>query len=351
MSHGTDNPNTPPRRRPAPRLLIVEDDPDQRELICDAMRMYFDDPQGDRIVAVATGREALQQPVHNFDVALLDFRLPDMTGLDVLEHLLRARDLPVVFVTSENSSSTAAEAIRRGAQDYVVKLGDYLFALPVVVEKNIRQFMIKQENTRLQDQLKASLEEIRVKNIQLEESLRQLQAMAATDHLTGLSNRRAFAEALDRCFAEGQRYDFDLSCAMGDIDNYKALNDTLGHQVGDRILVAAADVIRSNLRSSDTAARYGGDEFVLLLPHTSVDMALNVAQRIRGQLRAATVEHTRSRSGVTMSFGIASLKSDQPASANALVSMADRSLYAAKDRGKDRVITFAEIAAAVEPAP
>jgi len=344
MSEKAKNPDGGRKRKTAPRLLVVEDDPDQRELIREAMQMYFEDPDGTRIVTVDCGRKALGQPLHQFDVVLLDFRLPDMTGLDVLEGIFKVRDIPIIFVTSENSAAIAAEAIRRGAQDYVVKLGNYLFALPVVVEKNIRQFRLKQDNTRLQDELKASLEEIRVKNLQLEESLRQLKTMASTDHLTGLSNRRAFAEVLDRSFNEAVRYDFDLTCAMGDLDDYKALNDTLGHQVGDQILVSTAEVVRSNLRASDTAARYGGDEFVLLLPHTSMDMAMNVADRIRSQLVAATRRHCQTGTGVTVCFGIASLKSDRPDSANALVSMADRALYAAKDRGKNRVATFSEIA-------
>ena len=324
-------------------MLVVEDDIDQRELICEVMRMYFDDPQGKRVVGVDSGKQALAQPLHNFDVVLLDYGLPDMNGLEVLDQIFKVRDMPVIFVTGENSAETAAEAIRRGAQDYVVKLGDYLFALPVVVEKNIIQYMLKQENLRLQDELKVSLEEIQVKNLQLEESLPKLKAMAATDHLTGLSNRRAFAEILDRSYNEAVRYDFDLACAMGDLDDYKVLNDTLGHQVGDKVLVATADVIRSNLRGSDTAARYGGDEFVLMLPHTSMGMAINVAERIRRQLTVATRIHTRTGLGVTKSFGIASLKANRPASANALVSMADRALYMAKDRGKNCVVTFSQI--------
>ena len=330
-------------RKQALRILVVEDDFDQRELICEALRMYLQDPQGTRVVGADCCRQALSLPLHEFDVCLLDFNLPDMTGLDILDRILQQRDMPVIFVTSENSAATAAEAIRRGAQDYVVKLGDYLFALPVVVEKNMRQYRLKGENVRLQNELKASLEEIRVKNLQLEDSLRKLQAMAATDHLTGLSNRRAFADVLDRSFSEAVRYDFDLTCGMADLDDYKVLNDTLGHQVGDQILVATADVIRSNLRGSDTAARYGGDEFVLLLPHTSVGMAMNVGDRIRRQLVSSTRKHTKTGAGVTCSFGIASLKRDRPASANALVSMADRSLYAAKDRGKNTIVTFSEV--------
>ena len=152
VENGPDAP-----RKQALRILVVEDDADQRDLICEALRMYFQDSQGTRVVAADCGRQALSLPLHEFDVCLLDFNLPDMTGLDILDRILQQRDMPVIFVTSENSAATAAEAIRRGAQDYVVKLGDYLFALPVVVEKNMRQYRLKGENVRLQNELKASL--------------------------------------------------------------------------------------------------------------------------------------------------------------------------------------------------
>jgi two-component system cell cycle response regulator len=264
----------------APRTLVVEDDPDQRQLICDTLTMYFSGRDGTEVVGVSTGAECMAQDLDRFDAILLDYQLPDTSGLKLLGKILEARDVPIIFVTGNNSSTTAAEAIRAGAQDYVIKLGDYLFALPVVVEKNIRLHQLKRENAELQTRLKASLEEIQVKKAQLEESLLKLRRMAATDHLTGLANRRAFAEVLVRCHSEATRYEFDLSCAMLDLDHFKALNDTLGHMVGDNILQATAKVVRANLRGSDTAARYGGDEFVLLLPHTSVEMALNVAERI-----------------------------------------------------------------------
>ncbi|KPK85595.1 MAG: hypothetical protein AMJ81_03295 [Phycisphaerae bacterium SM23_33] len=331
-----------------PRTLVVEDDPDQRQLICDALEVYFNDRNGAKVVGVSTGAQCLAQNLHEFDAILLDHQLPDVSGVHLLGQILEVRDIPIIFVTGNNSSATAAEAIRAGAQDYVIRLGDYLFALPVVVEKNIRLHRLKQENAQLQEKLKASLEEIQVKKAQLEESLLKLRRMAATDHLTGLANRRAFAEVLARCHNEATRYDFDLSCAMLDLDHYKALNDTLGHLIGDRILQAAAKVIRANLRGSDTAARYGGDEFVLLLPHTSVEMALNVAERIRQELALSTPAITRT-AGVTLSIGISSLKSDHPASADALVSMADRALYVAKDRGKNCIVTFGEIGALSRP--
>ena len=111
---------------------------------------------------------------------------------------------------------------------------------------------------------------------------------AATDPLTGLYNRRHFSRVLDQLYAEAQRYNKDLSCVMIDMDGFKQLNDTFGHQVGDQLLVLAGKVISANMRRMDVAARYGGDEFVLLLPHANADEAAGVAQRIRAEFKQAS---------------------------------------------------------------
>ncbi len=333
-----------------PRILVVEDDDDQRELICDALRLHYGDEMGDRLTGVATGRECLALDLARFDVVLQDYNLPDIAGLDLLGSILNRAALPVILVTGENDSATAAEAIRRGAQDYTVKLGDYLFALPVLIDKGIRQHHMKQENQRLQRELQAMLSELRIKNIQLQESLQKLETMATTDHLTGLANRRRFGELLHRYYGEAVRYSFDLTCCMCDLDEYKQINDSLGHMVGDELLVLAADVIRSSLRSSDVAARYGGDEFVLLLPHTSVERGFAVGERIRQGLAEQAAAHGAVGRAVTISMGIASLDADRPAGADALVSLADRALYVAKDRGRDRIVAASRMQNAPAPA-
>jgi len=334
---------SPPDAMPL-RVLAIEDDPDQRELIHETLRGHFQGGHGVQVLAVDSGSQCMAQDLRNFDIVLLDLNLPDVAGIELLDWMCAASDLPVIVVTGEKVSATAAEAIRHGAADYIVKAGDYLLTLPLVLEKNVRLHRIKQENVRLQAELEASLEEIRVKNLQLQESLVKLEDMARTDHLTGLANRRAFSETLQRCYGEAVRYEYDLACAMCDIDNYKQLNDTLGHQSGDRILIATAEVIRSNLRTSDSAARYGGDEFVLLLPHTSMQMAINVCSRIRRQLSVGTQHYTPNGGGVCISMGVTSLRTDRAVSADAMVAMADRALYVAKDRGKDRIVTYGEIA-------
>ncbi len=333
------------------RVLIVEDDIDQRELIYEAMRIHFADRRDTEIVCVGTGAECLAQQLCDFDIILLDYNLPDTSGIDLLEQITGMYDVPVVFVTGNNDIASAAEAIRRGAQDYVVKLGDYLFALPIVVEKNIRLHALKRENAHLQAELTTTLEEMQAKNVELEQSMHKLRTMAATDHLTGLSNRRVFAETLQRCYNEAVRYKLDLTCLMCDLDHFKIMNDTLGHQIGDKVLMATAEVIRSNLRSSDYAARYGGDEFVILLPHTSMNKAMSVSDRICRQIVPATGRHARTGTGITLSIGISSLTVDQPTSADAMVAMADRALYVAKDRGKNCIVVFSEIGAVSQSVP
>ena len=212
------------------------------------------------------------------DLALSGMHLPDGTGLDAFALLTARRsDLPFVVVTGEARADLAIEAIARGACDYVLKAGDYLFAIPVVVEKNLMIWKIKQDNLRLQEQLSQTLEEVRFKNQQLEEAVRMLEAMAGTDPLTGLANRRSFNQAMDRAFASASRYNHDLACIMLDLDNFKQYNDTFGHQRGDDVLRTVARVLEANCRRSDVAGRFGGDEFIVLLPETDLATAEHVS--------------------------------------------------------------------------
>ena len=245
------------------RLLVVEDDPDQRELLTQTLRDHFGQQT---VVDVGGIVAAMKQPLESFDLILSDFNLPDGTGMELLEHVRRNCVTPLVLVTSENVGQIAAESIRKGATDYVVKVGDYLFALPLVVEKCLAVAKMRLENESLRAELEKTLLALREKNIALEHSLRKTEEAAATDPLTGLYNRRHFNKVLAQLFSEARRYDNDMSIVMIDLDGYKQLNDTCGHQVGDRMLLVAARAITSNMRGMDVASRYGGDEFVILAP-------------------------------------------------------------------------------------
>ena len=179
--------------------------------------------------------------------------------------------------------------------------------------------------------------ELQLKNGQLEESLERVERVAATDPLTGLYNRRHFGRVLDQMFTEANRYQTDLSAVMIDLDGYKVLNDTMGHAVGDALLVTAGKVIASNLRRSDVPARYGGDEFVLLLPHSPSIEAAHVVRRIRDEFFTASAVVLDRPHGVRMSIGVAALRASDVSTADELVATADKALYRAKQAGRDRI--------------
>jgi diguanylate cyclase (GGDEF)-like protein len=260
--------------------------------------------------------------------------------------LRRKPGLPVVIVTGEGSLEIAMQAIRHGAYDYVVKVGHYLDTIPLIVQKNLAIWRTKRENERLRERLENTLAEVRVKNEQLQQAVQRLEAIATTDPLTGLANRRALEQALERCFAEAARYGGDLACLMIDLDNFKHLNDAFGHQTGDEVLRRTARLLEACCRRSDVAARYGGDEFVVLLPKTDQDTARQVAQRIAREYDAAVRTLLGGRAPaarrIGVSMGLACLRHARAATADQLVCQADQALYRAKETGKMRICVYGD---------
>ncbi len=324
-----------------PRLLLIEDDPDTASLIAEALTDHF----GEGCVQChATVAEARTAEIERIDLVICDMNLPDGSGLDVLDDMLaRQSDLPVVFVTAEGILDNAVAAIRRGAYDYIVKTGDYLFSIPLIVEKNLAIWKTKHENQQLQEQLAKTLDQVRVKNTQLEEAVEQLQTMAATDPLTGLANRRAFADALSRALAEASRSGHELACIMIDVDGFKKFNDTYGHQQGDALLQGVAHLLLRCCRRSDVAGRFGGDEFIILLPQSDAAKAGQVAQRILAgfvdELRAISDDPTI-EGATTLSMGLATLSPREGMTPEQLIANADEALYVAKQAGKNRLVVY-----------
>jgi len=175
-------------------------------------------------------------------------------------------------------------------------------------------------------------------NAELEQRVTQrteeLRDLASRDPLTGLYNRRYFGDVLERSFSEAVRYHHELSCLMIDLDSFKHINDAFGHHVGDDVLVLTAETINGELRSSDVAARFGGDEFVILLPQTDAERARVLAERLAERF-AHDAGDRIPQVGPTMSIGIASLPSAAIKHAEGLIRAADDALYSAKTAGKN----------------
>lgn len=316
------------------KLLIIDDDIDQRELT----REVLEDRFGKGCVDEAgTGVDALSMELGSYHLILSDYNLPDTNGMELLDQIRSRCKTPVIMVTGENVSAFAAEAIRRGATDYVVKVGDYFSTIPLVVEKNLTTVKLVRENEQLHAELRRSLDEVSHKNDQLNEALRQVQEMAATDALTGLYNRRHFSRAIEQLFSESRRYGSDLTAVMIDLDGYKQLNDALGHQVGDQILQIVGEILRDNPRKSDVAARYGGDEFVLLLPRVDSAEATRLVTRVRDEFRKRTATLLKRDRGLTMSIGLASILGSPIMTADELIAAADAALFQSKQNGRDRI--------------
>lgn len=327
--------------RKTPRILLVEDNPETAIDIQEALQEHFG---AGCIKHCATIARASHMDVNSFDMVLCEMNLNDGTGLDLLDQFIQRRaDLPVILLTVAGVLDTALHAIKQGAYDYVLKTGDFLFTIPIVVEKNLALWRTKQENLCLQEELAKTVEEVGIKNDQLEEAITQLESMASTDPLTGLANRRAFNDSMERRFAEASRYDHDLACIMIDLDGFKSLNDSLGHQAGDELLKRTARILEANCRRSDIAGRFGGDEFVILLPETGLKTARIVATRIKQEFEAMVeiiLEEKPGHVSVSMSMGVTCLRHSRPTTPSQLLGHADKALYTAKEQGKKRVVVY-----------
>lgn len=167
--------------------------------------------------------------------------------------------------------------------------------------------------------------------------------MSTIDGLTRLCNRRSFLERGEIELSRARRSgDTPMACVMLDLDHFKKINDTYGHHAGDQVLVAAAAILAESRRPYDEVARFGGEEFVLLLPNTSADAARHVAERIRGLLAGTPVESDGHRIPMTASFGVAALPAREITCLNDLLKAADRALYVAKETGRNRVCVDGE---------
>jgi diguanylate cyclase (GGDEF)-like protein len=311
---------------PAPqlrRVLVVEDDEACRIMLRTAL-----DVGGFEVVEARSGDEALATfaSADGIGAVLLDLSLPDMTGFAVLRALkadVRTRSLPVLIVTGRTDTAGCVEGLAMGAHDFVRK--------PVDLQELLARVTAAVAlHARLSD---------------LEQEAASLEQLALTDPLTGLDNRRAGEQHLARMTARSHRLGLAVGLLMVDVDCFKSLNDRHGHLVGDAVLRVIAGRLRGTARAADVVARWGGEEFLVLLPDTAQPAAERAAERLREAVGARSIEVPGSalQLDVTVSVGVAAL---EPGDELDLVAAADAALYLAKAGGRNRVAAAVRAAGA-----
>jgi diguanylate cyclase (GGDEF)-like protein/putative nucleotidyltransferase with HDIG domain len=429
-------------------VLLVEDNPGDARLIEELLRERGNGSfHLERVDRLDAGLERLSEG--DVGLVLLDLSLPDAQGLDTLASVLAdAPAVPVIVLTGLDDEAVALDAVRQGAQDYLVK-GKFDGGLLVraaryaierkQIEDELRsskqryqaifdhtgigialispQMRILSMNRQmsewfpsidphghpvchrayndpprdrpcedcpvvetLQDgQVHEAVTETpagdEIRNYRivstpltdaegrttaviemvdditdrqraqeaLAEANRRLEELATTDELTGLWNRRRFLEMLDHELRRARRGQADLTVALIDVDHFKGINDTRGHAFGDRVLEAVAEALQEGARDSDTVARFGGDEFAVLMPQTTVEDAQTPLSRIRQRVSATQISDGEDALQVTLSIGAAGWDHQQVRKADVLMRLADEALYAAKEDGRNTVRTWDQV--------
>ncbi|HET8541502.1 MAG TPA: diguanylate cyclase [Anaeromyxobacter sp.] len=290
-----------------PRVLVADDEDDARDALAMILQPEYD------VTAVADGDTAVERVrAEHPDLVLMDLFMPRLDGLEALERIRAdpaTADIPVIFVSAGADDAVKARTFELGAVDYLQK-----------------PFSDRELRARVERTLRLARSQI------------ALREMAQTDPLTGLANLRAFRARLEDELKRARRYRTPFTAVMADMDHLKPINDELGHAAGDQAIAAVAAVIRAELRETDFGARYGGDEFVILLPHTTADEGRVLADRICAKLKQTALDVAGRKVSLGASFGVACLPEDgTDMGADALVAAADTALYRAKRGGRGRV--------------
>jgi len=297
------------------RILIVDDDPAIRESMHEYLEM-----EGFQADTLSNGEEAIDFLKSNrIDIVVTDIMMLGMNGLELTDIIKKKFDTDVIVMTGYSAQHSYEEAISKGASDFIFK--------PIRFEE-------------LHLRLKRVVKERKIAK-ERDQILEKLKKLAITDGLTKLYNSRYFYKQLDLEIDRLTRYNHSLSLLLIDIDHFKKYNDTYGHLEGDKVLIRMGQIIKECLRRMDTAHRYGGEEFTVILPETACDEAAFVAERIRESIETERFSPAPGKEiQITVSVGATEYQSDERISA--FVQRADKALYRSKDNGRNCISCLPE---------
>jgi diguanylate cyclase (GGDEF)-like protein len=309
------------------RILVVDDNPTNVMLLSSALKK-----SGYGVLIAENGKKGIEiARQQSPDLILLDILMPGQSGFEVC-NILKSDPLtsaiPIIFVTAATDTETIVNALSRGGCDYITK--------PFILNEVVARVSVHLRLRRTERELLKRNRELEIVSKQLQNVNEELARLTRLDPLTNLLNRRAWQESAQLERERANRFGDIFSICMIDVDYFKNLNDSRGHQTGDECLKQIAKSIQGTCRNIDVAGRYGGEEFVVLLPETDIQGAVEVADRIREDIYDLKLPHPDSPVAgyVTVSIGVASYEAD---SWENVVKRADDALYTAKRTGRNRI--------------
>ena len=305
------------------KILLIDDDVEFAKVT--RFRLTHCDKPRFEVYSTSSLRSALELfSVQTFDLILLDLILPDATGLEAITRILASEiQTPIVIMTGLDNDQIALEAVRKGAQDYLVKGETTPKMLVRIIQHAIERHLIRKK-------LRVVTSKLRLVNAQLEK-------YAVLDPLTDVYNRRGLQQILTREIHSAERKGTSLIALVMDIDDFKKVNDTLGHPCGDIVIKEVCKKIKDSIRISDYVGRIGGDEFVLLLPETSLEEAVRLAERLRLSISNMHLHISDTKKiHITVSIGLAPV-SLHVISVDEVLGLTDPLLMESKNHGKNQV--------------
>jgi diguanylate cyclase (GGDEF)-like protein len=306
------------------RILIVDDHEDNVELLRARL-----EARGYETDTAADGQQALEHVrAAPPDLILLDVMMPKVDGIEVAKRVKSDSTLPfipIIMQTALDSTESKVEGLDAGADDYITKPINF-----AELEARVRSLL----------RIKNLQEQVEGQKHELEQLNERLLRISQTDGLTGLFNRRHIEQELGHMFDHSVRLGELLAVLMVDLDKFKSVNDTYGHQAGDEVLRQMSELLTRAVREIDRVGRYGGEEFMILLPGTSAEEAVTFGERARQAIEAHTFTFPGGELHRTASFGVATFPHTRIHGCDDLVRAADDALYVAKESGRNRVVLF-----------
>jgi diguanylate cyclase (GGDEF)-like protein len=308
-------------------IVIVDDLPDNLRLLTGILKN-----QGYKVRPAPSGARALSTIRKECpDLILLDIMMPDMNGYEVCRQLKadeQTKDVPVIFLSALNEVFDKVKAFNSGGVDFITK--------PFQVEEVLSRVRTHLTIRAQQKALTLQNQELIEKNALITEQARKLELIATKDFLTGLSNRRDFLQRAVREKKRFERKSHPFAILMLDIDHFKNVNDTYGHECGDKVLIAISRELENALRAQDEVARWGGEEFICLLPETGLEGAMVTAEKIRNCVESLAHDCIDTTMQITATIGVCGY--DGSCSVNECIRRADDALYRGKKQGRNQVV-------------